>query len=409
VRAAAIIFARSLAPAALAAAAAGGCGRPAAAPPASTAAATPGELRVWSVYGGRIESRRVHTLRSQLGGQATLVELAPDGARVRAGDIVARFDATRIEREIVRLEAAHAAVRAEYEILRNADWPLKIADLERQRAEARARVAEEERLLADNRELRADGLIPDHEVRQQEARLEQALAKAAQIEQQLRLTREFLQPLGLEQARARLAAAERELEMARQELRACALAAPADGMLGHLPTHIGGEYRTARVGDTLYLNQPFLIIPDLTQLVAQIAVPEAELGRVALGAPVRVIPAAFPETELAAEVESIGATAQAAAGRPAWQRYFPVVCALREGDPRLRAGMSATVRVLSYENARALRVPRAAVRWDGGRPSVRLRRPDGGVETRPVTLGAADDLYFEALDGLAPGDVILLE
>ncbi len=402
-------FAAGLALAIVAAAPAGGCGKRAAAPAIATVPATPGPLRVWSDYAGRIESRRVHTLRSQLGGQATLVELAPDGTRVRAGDIVARFDATRIEREIVRLEAAHAALRSEYEILRSADWPLKIAELERQQAEALARAGEEERLLADSRELQTEGLIPDYEVRRQEARVEQARARANQLEQQLRLTREFLQPLGIEQARARLAAAERELDMARQELRACALAAPADGILGHLPTHIGGEYRAARVGDTLYLNQPFLIIPDLAQLVAQIAVPEAELGRVAVGATARVIPVAFPELALEATVESVGATAQAIAGRPAWQRYFQVVCALRENDPRLRAGLSATVRVLSYENEHALIVPRAAVRWNDGRPSVRLRRPGGVVETRALTLGAADDQHFEALAGIAPGDEIIVE
>lgn len=386
-----------------------GCGPRAKVPPPATARIERGPLQVWSTYAGRIESRRVHTLRSQLGGQATLVELAPDGAAVRAGDVVARFDPTRIEREIVRLEAVAAAARSEYEILRQADWPLKIADLERQCVEARARADEEAALLADSRQLAAEGLLSERDVRQQEARAAQAAARAEQLDQQLRLTREFLQPLNLEQARARLAAAERELELARQERRACDIVAPADGILGHLPTHIGGEFRTARVGDMLHLNQAFLIIPDLSQLVAIITVPESELGRIPLEAEAVVAPIAFPDLSLSARVENIGATAQSVAGKPSWQRFFQASVALREGDPRLRVGMSATVRILSYANERALLAPRAAVQWQGGQARVRVRKSNGAVEVRPIAVGRANATHFEVLDGLTEGEEVVFE
>lgn len=386
-----------------------GCGpRPNDAPPA-TIHVEYGPIQVWSIYAGRIESRRVHTLRSQLGGQATLVELAADGTAVRAGEVVARFDPTRIEREIVRLEAVQAAARSEYDMLRQAEWPLKIAELERQSAEARARAEEEAALLSDSRQLAAENLLSERDVRQQEARAAQAAARVAQLEEQLRLTREFLQPLNLEQARARLAAAERELELARQERRACDIVAPADGILGHLPTHIGGEFRTARVGDMLHLNQAFLIIPDLSQLVAIITVPESELGRIPPEADAAVAPIAFPDLSLSARVENIGATAQSVAGKPTWQRFFQVSVALRESDPRLRVGMSATVRILSYVNERALLAPRAAVQWQGGQARVRVRNSNGAVEVRPIAVGRANATHVEVLDGLTEGEEVVFE
>ncbi len=385
-----------------------GCGR-AREDRVPTAAVARGPLRVWTAYSGKIEAPRVHTILSALGGQATLVEVAPDGARVRAGEIVARFDATRIEREIVRLEGLRAAARSEFEMLVNADWPLKIGDLERQWTEARAREAEEEQFLTDARELRDEGLVGAQEVRQQEIKLDAARARARQLEQQLRLTREYLQPLGIAQAKAKLDAAERELELARQERRACDIAAPADGIVGHLPTHIGGEFRTVRVGDTLYLNQPFLIIPDLSRLVVQLAIPENELGRVPHGAAARVVPVAFPETALAATVASVGATAQNVPGKPAWQRFFLITLELRESDPRLRPGMSVTALVLSHENESALLVPRAAVRWRDGMPFVRTRAANGAVEDRAVTLGWGDERHFEALDGVREGERLIME
>lgn len=386
-----------------------GCGpHPNDAPPA-TVRVERGPLQVWATYTGRIEARRVHTLRSQLGGQATLVELAPDGANVRAGEVIARFDPTRVEREIVRLEAAYAAARSEYDMLREADGPLKIADLERQCADARARADEEAALLADSRQLAAEGLLSERDLRQQETRAAQAAARASQLDQQLRLTREFLLPLNLEQARARLSAAERELELARQERRACDVIAPADGILGHLPTHIGGEFRTARVGDMLHLNQAFLILPDLSQLIVIITVPEAELGRIPVEAEAVVTPIAFPELSLSAHVENVGATAQSIAGKPSWQRFFPASVALRQGDPRLRVGMSATVRILSYANERALLVPRAAVQWQGGQARVRVRKANGAVDDRPIAVGRANATRFEVLDGLAEGEEVVVE
>jgi HlyD family secretion protein len=391
----------------LAAALCSGCGKREAAP-APAVAATNGPLRVWASYGGKLESRRVHMIMSQLGGQATLVELAPEGLRVQQGAVLARLDPTRIEREIVKLEGAYAAAKSEYESQKNAEWPLKLGDLERQLAEAQAKDAEERQFLEDNRALLKDDLVTPQEIHQQESRLAQAAAKTKQVEQQIKLSRDYLQPLGLEQSHAKLVAAERELNLARQELQACTVTAPADGVPGYLPTYFGSEFRVARVGDTIFMNLPFMVIPDMSSLVVHCYVPEAELGRIVTGALAQVVPIAFPDMVLTGTVESVGATAQVVAEKPAWQKYFHVVIALQAVDPRLRSGLSVTTHVLAYENPQALLVPRAAVRWQNGAAAVRMRR-GAAAETRAVKLGWADDRQFEVLSGLQPGEQIVIE
>ena len=384
-----------------------GCGQREAAP-APVVAVTNGPLRVWASYGGKLESRRVHMIMSQLGGQATLVEVAPEGLRVQQGTVLARLDPTRIEREIVKLEGAYAAAKSEYESQKNAEWPLKLGDLERQLADAQGHEVEERQFLEDNRALLKDDLVTPQEIRQQEGRLAQAAAKTKQVEQQIKLSRDYLQPLGLEQSHAKLSAAERELNLAQQELKACTITAPADGVLGYLPTYLGNEFRVARVGDAVFMNMPFMIIPDMSSLVVHCYVPEAELGRIATGALAQVVPVAFPDLVLTGAVESVGATAQVVAEKPAWQKYFHVVIALQAADPRLRSGLSVTAHVLAFENPRALLLPRAAVRWQNGAATVRVSR-GAATEARAVKLGWADDRQFEVLSGLQPGDQVVLE
>ena len=384
-----------------------GCGKREAAP-VPAVMVTNGPLRVWASYGGKLESRRVHMIMSQLGGQATLVELAPEGLRVQKGAVLARLDPTRIEREIVKLEGAFAAAKSEYESQKNADWPLKLGEFERLLAEAQAKEAEEKQFLEDNRALLKDDLVTPQEIRQQEGKLAQATAKVKQVQQQIKLSRDYLQPLGLEQSHAKLAAAERELTLARQELKACTIIAPTDGVLGYLPTYIGNEFRVVRVGDAVFMNMPFMIIPDMSSLVVHCYVPEAELGRITTGATAQVMPVAFSDLVLTGVVESVGATAQVVAEKPAWQKYFHVVIALQAVDARLRSGLSVTAHVLAYENPRALLLPRAAVHWQNGATSVRVRR-DATTELRAIKLGWADDRQFEVLSGLQPGEQAVVE
>lgn len=79
-------------------------------------------------------------------------------------------------------------------------------------------------------------------------------------------------------------------------------------------------------------------------------------------------------------------------------------------NPRLelKPGMYATLLIDgSGASATALTVPRAAVLMTGQRNIVFVRRADGTLEPRDVTLGAADDERIAILGGLAAGDVVV--
>ena len=373
-----------------------------------TAAVTRGPLQVWSVYDGKLESRNIRTLLSRIGGAAALIDLTPEGAKVAKGDVVARFDTSKTERDLVKLEADVTLAASEYESLQNAQIPLKLRELELQLAEAEASLEGEKDYLEDSRSLRKEDLISEQEIRQQEAKVNQAQTKCEHLRMQLDLNQKYLNPLALNAAKARLASAEQALALARQEVEQCVLKAPADGMIVYLPAHIAGEYRTVRVGDSVYKNQPFLAVPDMSNLVIHCYVPESELSRVAAGYLALITPVAFPGLVLTGQVDSVGSMAQTLMDKPTWQKYFHVIITLRNTQEDLRSGMSVIARILSYENADVVLAPRAAIAWEDGRARCRVVR-HGRDEERNVVVGHANDTHAEILEGLSPGERVAVE
>ena len=73
-----------------------GCGRGAAEAPRTFAAAR-GPVRMALPFRGELEARRVETIAVGVQGSAVLAELVPEGTRVEAGDLLARFDALALE------------------------------------------------------------------------------------------------------------------------------------------------------------------------------------------------------------------------------------------------------------------------------------------------------------------------
>jgi multidrug efflux pump subunit AcrA (membrane-fusion protein) len=161
------------------------------------------------------------------------------------------------------------------------------------------------------------------------------------------------------------------------------------------------------VGDSVYSNQPFLMILDFDDLVVEIAVPEAELGSIRPGNPALIQPTAWPELRLAGVVEQVSEMAQALPDRPASQRYFRALLGVRESDPRLRPGMSVVAQVVTYRQPDALLVPRRAVRFEQGEAHATVVAAGRRLDRR-IEVGHAGETDFEVLEGLAEGDRVLI-
>lgn len=375
--------------------------------PADEAAVTQEPFSVWAVYEGRLEARRVELVMSTLAGSASLVELAPEGASINAGDLLARFDDAQLRRELLTLERDYALAESALESLINAKLPLELQDLALKLAEADQQLEAERQFLADSEELQSEGLLSPLEVAQQAAKVDQLRARREALERQQSLTERYLHPAEQARAEATLEAARQALALAREQLSACVVEAPVSGRVAYLPLHIGSEYRTARVGDTIFRNQPLLSLPDMSDVVVHCQVPEAELARVAPGAEVVVVPVAYPDLRLNGRVETVSTVAQRLPDQAAWQKFFRVVVALEDPDPRLRSGMSVYAQVLSYYRDEAVLVPRVAVEWRGEQPRCRVRGARK-EEVRSLVLGPANATHYQVIEGLEPGEWVVV-
>jgi membrane fusion protein, copper/silver efflux system len=80
---------------------------------------------------------------------------------------------------------------------------------------------------------------------------------------------------------------------------------------------------------------------------------------------------------------------------------------LANHDLELKPGMYATLRWPGRGAASVLTVPRSAVIATGARTLVFLKRGDGMLEPRLVTVGSATADRIEILSGLSPGDTVV--
>ena len=380
-----------------------GCGRGGAAAPRTTVADR-GAVRMTVPFSGELETRRMERIAAGMQGSAVLAELAAEGTPVAAGDLLARFDASQTEQDLARLENEAIRARQELDSLELAELPLELLDLETRRAEAAAELAAEERFLESARSLGERGLMTAGEIERQEQKVADLRVRGGQLDTRIELTRKHVHAARLEKARAALAAAESQRDFTARQLALCEVRAPVAGVATLVPLPVGGEYRVAHVGDTLFRNQVFLCLPDPAEYVVRGYVGEGELPWVQPGRTVTAVPAAFPEVQLTGRVESVGGLAQTRPGQPAWRKYFPVQIALDPFDAVLPVGLTVHAEIIAGENPGALRVLREAVVWRDAQAYV--RRASG--EEVPVQAGLMDATHVEILSGLAEGDEVRL-
>ena len=88
-------------------------------------------------------------------------------------------------------------------------------------------------------------------------------------------------------------------------------------------------------------------------------------------------------------------------------RTARVRVAMPNPDLALKPGMYATIRIQGTSAANVLTLPRSAVLSTGERNLVFVRREDGMLEPRNVTIGTANDERIEITSGLSKGETVV--
>jgi len=230
--------------------------------------------------------------------------------------------------------------------------------------------------------LHGEKRVSDHEWEQASTQRDAAEADQAVAEASLQLARQQVS-----QAEAQLAIAERQLSDA-------TVLAPIDGFV---------DARLREPGELVAAGTPVVSVKDPSSLKAVAFLPARHYAEVVPGeTAVSVVPSA----DAAAAPVEVPVAAKSPAVDPRL-RVFEIK-ALLPGSPSAAPGAMADLRVV-FERRDALSVPQEAVLNRAAGTVVFLAGPDGAAREVPVRVGLRDAGRAEILDGLAPGDPVVVQ
>jgi len=159
------------------------------------------------------------------------------------------------------------------------------------------------------------------------------------------------------------------------------------------------------VGDDVERNGHLFEIADLRELLAVGRVFEGEVGRVAVGQKVRVRVPSYSDEVFEGVVERLGGQLDPAS------RSLPVFVRVENAGEKLRPHMRATLSLVTERADLALAVPGSAVLGEFGDAFVFVQRDDEPslFDRRAVVTGLSDDLYVEIVEGVLPGERVVVE
>jgi HlyD family secretion protein len=326
--------------------------------------------------------------------------VAPDGSRVRAGEVLVRFDPTDLVKALDDAEGDLASARLKTDKQRSSDLA-EIDKLQRDVAMARVELAN-----AMQFQKKDELIFSRHDIIQ--SQIDQQLAgERERHAREQRRNQETLGRADLDLLAIDVRKAEVKIRQARAGLSALRVTAPHDGVV--MLRRLGFMSDPPRVGDTVWSGMPLAEIPDLSIMQAEVYVLEADAGGLAAGKPATVAVESDPGVEHAARIARVDTLAKPRLkGSPV--QFFAVTLALARTDPRVMKPGQRVKAVLRLEERRgALVVPRQAVFQRDGRNVVYRRRAGGrAFEAEPVELGPSDIGSTVITSGIAAGDLVAL-
>lgn len=198
---------------------------------------------------------------------------------------------------------------------------------------------------------------------------------------------------------------------ARKQLENCIVRAPADGLVVYASSLDRGGWRDddqpPQVGTELRRNETVIVLPDTSQMVAEVKVNEALSGLIEPGQRATIVSDAMPGRTLEGEVLGIGVLAESGGWRDPNRRDYTVRIKLREGNKYgLKPSMRCKANIYVGQVEDSTYVPVHSVFREGGSAFVYV--PDGsGYAQHAIELGRSSELFAEVTRGLEPGQTVL--
>lgn len=227
-----------------------------------------------------------------------------------------------------------------------------------------------------------------------QAEAQRALAEAELLRYRDLKAKNFISASALDAKETAFKAATAQAGLAKNQSAYTTLVADRPGVIGQV---------LAEPGQVVSAGQAvFRMAPDGEREIA-IALPEGEVAGFSLGqtAEVTLWSAGSEQKSIAGRLREISPAAD-----PVTRTYAARV-SLKDGDPRLPLGMSATVQFPATARGDTLLIPLTAVFQQGKQPAVWKVGTDGTATLHPVTVTAYTDRGAVVTEGLVAGEQIV--
>jgi HlyD family secretion protein len=360
--------------------------------PAKLAVAERGTMVRSVVATGKVEPITKVEIKSKANGLINVLHVDVDSV-VNEGDVLVELDKEQLMAALrgaqANLEAARASLEgAEAQLKKNiveAEGP--DAEFAR-RAYQRAQSLFEQKLIAQSALDDAHSAVDVAENRKHAAQSQLAISQAK-----------------VSESRAQVAQAKAAADHATEDVANATIRAPIRGTVLTRDVELGSPVSSIlNLGANATL---VMTLGNIDKVFVRGKVDEADIGRVRLGQPARIHVETFKDKTFNGNVTQISPMGVEKDN----VTNFEVRVSIDNPGRELRANMTANAEIVLEELANSLIIPEAAVTYDAQKQAfVDVAAPGTktGRRKTPIKLGVGNGTKIQVLDGLKPGDKVVL-
>jgi HlyD family secretion protein len=361
--------------------------------PSKLAAVERGDLARVVVATGKIQPLSKAEIKSKASGIVKKIYV-DYGDRVKQGQVLAELDKVQLQ----------AAARASQANLQAAEAALDSAKatLERNKVDAEGPDVPFLKLNMQRAEqMYKDGVMSKSLVEDAEKNYQLALNKQVSAQRNLTVSR-----AEIAKAEAQVSQARASLENVQEDLKNSTIISPIDGLVLSRDVNLGDA-----VSSILVLGSqatPIMTLGDVSEVYVQGKVDEADIGKVYLNQPARIVVESFKDKKFTGKVTKISPLGKEKDN----VTTFEVRVSIANSTLELKANMSANAEILLEEKKNVLMVPEASLIYDKDR-NASVETPDlkaeNGKKKINVKLGISNGVKTEILQGLNEKQKVVLQ
>jgi HlyD family secretion protein len=361
--------------------------------PSKLAAVEKGDIARSVVATGKIEPLAKVELMSKASGLVKQV-FVHYSDWVKKGQVLVELDKEELQAQVRESRAALMAAQAAEDSA--------AATYEKNRVEAEAPDLPFLKANMDRaRQLKSQGLIAQSVLEDAERTYQSALNKQMTALRTINVSR-----AEIARAKAGVAQAQATLDRADENLRNSTIVSPMDGIVLSRDVEVGDA-----VSSILVLGSQatkIMTLGDVSDVYVLGKVDEADIGKVYLGQPARIVVESFKDKKFVGKVTKISPLGVEKDN----VTTFEVRVSIRNPSGELKANMSANAEIILEEKKDVLLVPESAVVYDRQR-NTSLEVPDltneKGRRQVACKLGISNGVKTELIAGLKEGDKVILQ